>query len=261
MKSRFIRMAMLAVVAVAGANGIAADAKTDWSKYKWAVIGDSLSDPRLDPVGGKYYDIIQRETGIQIYTNAVGGTGYWRNHEKGKAFYQRLRDLPSDVDVITVFGSVNDWRYYQNRKLNMQIGTPSDKLAVTNTMCAYMNEALDVIAARAPKAKLVLVSSLYYYGVGSKYHGNVHKALQSVAQARGIEFHDWLNGQDDAKYDFHQISREKGSVEFAKKYTRDYNEKRSYGHPSGAYNAEWLAPAFRKLLKQAIDCRLSCGGK
>ena len=223
--------------------------KTDWSKYKWAVIGDSLSDPRLDPVGGKYYDIIQRETGIQIYTNAVGGTGYWRQHESGKAFYQRLKDLPSDVDVVTVMGSVNDWRYYQNRKLNMQIGTPADKLAVTNTMCAYMNEALDVIAARAPKAKLVLITGLYYFGVGSKYHKNVNNALLEVAKARGIECYDWLNGQNDAKYDFHQIDRKTGSVEFAKKYTRDYNETRSYGHPSAAYNAEWIAPTVRKILE------------
>ena len=245
-----IRLAVLAGLAVAGI--LAAEAKTDWSKYKWAVIGDSLSDPRLDPVGGKYYDIIQRETGIQIYTNAVGGTGYWRQHENGKAFYQRLKDLPSDVDVITVMGSVNDWRYYQNRKLNMQIGTPADKLAATNTMCAYMNEALDVIAARAPKAKLVLITGLYYFGVGSKYHKNVNNALLEVAKARGIECYDWLNGQNDAKYDFHQIDRKTGSVEFAKKYTRDYNETRSYGHPSAAYNAEWMAPAFRKILERNL---------
>ena len=65
-KMTFVCLAMGAL-AVCCAEG-----KTDWSKYKWAVIGDSLSDPRLDPVGGKYYDIIQRETGIQIYTNAIG---------------------------------------------------------------------------------------------------------------------------------------------------------------------------------------------
>lgn len=245
-----IRLAVLAGLAVAGI--LAAEAKTDWSKYKWAVIGDSLSDPRLDPVGGKYYDIIQRETGIQIYTNAVGGTGYWRGHENGKAFYQRLKDLPSDVDVVTVLGSVNDWKYYQNRKVNMQIGTPADRLSATNTMCAYMNEALDVIAARAPKAKVILMTGLYYYGVGSKYHKNANNALLAVAKARGIECHDWLNGQNAGPLDFHNIDRKTGSVEFAKKYTRDYNEKRSYGHPSAAYNAEWMAPEVRKILEKAL---------
>ena len=230
----------------------------DWSKYKWAVIGDSLSDPKLVPVGAKYYDLIAAETGIKLYVNAVGGTGYWREHEKGKAFYQRLKDLPSDVDVVTVLGSVNDWKYYQNRKLNLQIGTPSDKLLETNTVSAYMNEALDVIAARAPKAKVVLITGLYYYGVGSKYHSNVNKALIAVAKARGIVCHDWLNGQNDPKYDFHQINRDTGSVEFAKKYTRDYNEKRGYGHPSAAYNAEWMAPKVKQILSETLPDKEKC---
>lgn len=252
MMLKVIRAVATALVVCAGLDGVAEEAKTDWSRYKWAVIGDSLSDPRLDPVGKKYYDLIAAETGIRLYVNAVGGTGYWRGYDSGKAFCQRLKDLPSDVDVVTVLGSVNDWRYYQNRKLNMQIGQPSDKLSVTNTMCAYMNEALDVIAARAPKAKVVLITGLYYFGVGSKYHNNANNALLAVARARGIPCHDWLNGQNDAKYDFRQINREKGDVEFAKKYTRDYNEKRSYGHPSAAYNAEWMAPAVRKILSEIL---------
>ena len=33
---------------------------------------------------------------------------------------------------------------------------------------------------------------------------------------------------------------------------RDYNEKRSYGHPSAAYNAEWMAPEVRKILEKAL---------
>lgn len=222
----------------------------DWSGYRWAVIGDSLSDPRLAPVGGKYYDIIVRETGIQTYVDAVGGTGYWRGEEDCKAFYQRLEKLPSDVDIVTVFGTVNDWKYYQNRAVNRQIGLPTDKLSETNTVSAFMNEAIDVISRRAPKARLVLVGSLYYFGVGSKYHNNVNEALKAIAKARGVEFHDLYAARPDDPLDFRNINPQMpgGSVGFAKKYTRDYREKGGYGHPSAAYNQEYLAPVFLKIL-------------
>lgn len=227
----------------------------DWSGYRWAVIGDSLSDPRLNPVSGKYYDIIAKETGIQTYVDAVGGTGYWRGEENGKAFFQRLENLPSDVDIVTVFGTVNDWKYYQNRTVNRQIGTPADKLSETNTVSAFMNAALDVIRKRAPKAKLVLVGSLYYFGVGSKYHNNVNEALKAIAKARGIEFHDLYAARPDDPLDFRNIDPRTpgGSIEFAKKYTRDYRENGGYGHPSAAYNQEFLAPAFFEILKRHLD--------
>lgn len=239
---------------MAMAMTLAANA-ADWSGYRWAVIGDSLSDPRLNPVGGKYYEIIARETGIRTYVNAVGGTGYWRGEENGKAFYQRLENLPSDVDIVTVFGTVNDWKYYQNRSVNRQIGTPSDKLSETNTVSAFMNAAIDVIQRRAPKAKLVLVGSLYYFGVGSKYHNNVNEALKSIAKARGIEFHDLYAARPGDPLDFRNIDprTQTGSIDFAKKYTRDYRDNGSYGHPSAAYNEEFLVPVFKDILGKHLD--------
>ena len=35
-----------AILLLTGLSGTAAEVKPDWPKYKWAVIGDSLSDPR-----------------------------------------------------------------------------------------------------------------------------------------------------------------------------------------------------------------------
>ena len=222
---------------------------SDWSPYRWAAIGDSLTDPTLNPVGGKYYDILAASTGIRTFVNGKGSTGYWALNESGLAFCQRLLSLPADVDVVTIFGSVNDWKYYQK---SVPVGTVADRLP-TASVCAYVNAAIDEVQKRAPLAKIILCTGLYYYGVGSQYHGNANKAVVDVAAARGIECHDWLNGQNAGDLDFHNINRDTGSVEFAQKYTRDYSATASsYGHPSAAYNEEWLAPAFSNLLKTAI---------
>ena len=130
----------------------------DWSAYKWAVIGDSLTDPTLAPgIGNYYYNFVAADTGIQlVYTNGVGSTGYKNkyNVDGGKCFYQRLlaNPLPSDVDVVTIFGSVNDWGLARSAA---DVGDPTDTLADgKETLAAYMNKAIDVVQAQAPNAKL-----------------------------------------------------------------------------------------------------------
>lgn len=55
--------------------GVAFANPVDLSRYRWAVVGDSISDP-LHPQPNnavvKYYHFLSRDTGIQVvYTNAV----------------------------------------------------------------------------------------------------------------------------------------------------------------------------------------------
>lgn len=237
----------------------------DWSAYKWAVIGDSLTDPTLAPgIGNYYYNFVAADTGIQlVYTNGVGSTGYKNkyNVDGGKCFYQRLlaNPLPSDVDVVTIFGSVNDWGLARSAA---DVGTPTDSIDDgKETLAAYMNKAIDVVQAQAPNAKLVLVGSLYYYNVVASAHERANETLRVVAAQRGVAFYDWLTENPDDPLDFHHIAdnpTEEGS--FAQRYTRDCPEtivpgETSFGHPSAEYHEVWLSPHFRGVLAAALDGR------
>ena len=235
----------------------------DWSAYKWAVIGDSLTDPTLAPgIGNYYYNFVAADTGIQlVYTNGVGSTGYKNKYDVdgGKCFYQRLlaNPLPSDVDVVTIFGSVNDWGLARSAA---DVGTPTDSIDDgKTTLAAYMNKAIDVVQAQAPNAKLVLVGSLYYYNVVTEAHVRANETLRAVAAQRGVAFYDWLTEDTNDPLDFHHIAdnpTEEGS--FAQRYTRDCPEtivpgETSFGHPSAEYHEVWLSPHFRSVLAAALS--------
>ena len=117
--------------------GVAFADSVDLSCYKWAVVGDSLSDPmhpQPNDAVVKYYHFLSRDTGIQVvYTNAVGGTGYKKPSPQGaKPFSERIREnpIPPDVDIVTIFGSVNDWTMaYPAGTGQPTAGSPSDRTA------------------------------------------------------------------------------------------------------------------------------------
>ena len=253
-------MKKLILAAMMGLAGSVFADKVDLSQYKWAVIGDSISDPgHPSPANAvtKYYHYIARDTGIQVvYTNAVGGTGYKKTNGAKKCFYQRLQDdpIPSDVDVVTVFGSINDWSLVTGGA----VGSPTDDIKTSDTLSAHMNAVIDLVKAQAPKAKLVLVSGIYYGNINDTFQSHPRDALKAVAEARGIEFHDWLTEDKTDPLDFHHIAEnpwEDGS--FASRYTIDWGNTVSthgatFGHPNDLYNETWLAPKFTDVLVQAL---------
>lgn len=81
----------------------------DWSRFKWYVMGDSLTDPAGGIHTSKfYYEYIAEKTGIQVIVDGLGGTGYYAGVSTGKRFADRVANIPEDVDVVTIFGSGND---------------------------------------------------------------------------------------------------------------------------------------------------------
>ncbi len=233
----------------------------DWSPYLWVVCGDSLSDPTLNPVGGKYYDILHASTGIRTMVTGKGSSGNWALHGDGVCFHQRLEAIPPDADIVTLFGSVNDWKWYQRGQC--PIGEATDSLAEKESVAAFVNESLKVVREKAPVAKIVMITGLYYYGVNQGKIEQVYAVMKEIAARNpDVRFVDWYAGQNAQGYDFpnagaygfEQINRDKFGAAFASKYTRDFSATASaYGHPSAAYNAEWLASAFSNELARVIS--------
>lgn len=84
----------------------------DWSRFKWYVMGDSLTDPAGRVHTSKfYYEYIAEKTGIQVIVDGMGGTGYYAGVSTGTRFADRVANIPEDVDVVTIFGSGNDVKH------------------------------------------------------------------------------------------------------------------------------------------------------
>lgn len=90
-----------------------------WSHLKWYVMGDSLTAQDNDFTDKRYYDFVQEKTGIQIIVDGIGGTGYGAGVSNSQSFLDRVKTIPEDVDVVTIFGSGNDILYANGA--NMEI--------------------------------------------------------------------------------------------------------------------------------------------
>lgn len=213
-----------------------ATAKKPWADKKWCAFGDSLTDPTIN-ASTKYHAIIAEKTGISVAVLGKGGTGYYKTKDDGTAYYQRMANCPANADVITIFGSVNDWNAITNGGLT--IGSPSDAISA-GTYSGYVNECIDVAISKAPYAQIALVTPMDYHGLPDEMLESIANALLAVAKYRKIKCLDLYHTSgfrvDDATY--------------AQTYTTDYSATaETYGHPSNVAHERLIAPAFLEFLK------------
>lgn len=217
-------------------TGGGATAEKPWTDKKWCAFGDSLTDPTINATK-KYHAIIAEKTGISVTVLGKGGTGYYKTKDDGTAYYQRMANCPADADVITIFGSVNDWNAIKNGGLT--IGNPSDAMSA-GTYSGYVNECIDVAISKAPYAQIAIVTPMDYHGLPDETLESIANALLAVAKYRKIKCLDLYHTSgfrvDDATY--------------AQTYTTDYTTTaETYGHPSNVAHERLIAPAFLELLK------------
>ena len=210
-----------------------------WETEKWCAFGDSLTDPDINATK-KYYQYIADETGINVTVMGKGGTGYYKTKDAGTAYYQRMANCPADANVITIFGSVNDWNAIKNGGLT--IGSPSDAMPA-ETYSGYVNECIDVAISKAPYAQIALVTPMDYHGLPDETLESIANALVAVAKYRKIKCLDM----------YHMSGFRVDDPTFAAVYTTDYSASaESYGHPSNIAHEKLIAPEFFELLKRMM---------
>ena len=210
-----------------------------WETEKWCAFGDSLTDPGINATK-KYYQYIADETGINVTVLGKGGTGYYKTKDAGTAYYQRMANCPADANVITIFGSVNDWNAIKNGGLT--IGSPSDAMSA-ETYSGYVNECIDVAISKAPYAQIALVTPMDYHGLPDETLESIANALVAVAKYRKIKCLDM----------YHMSGFRVDDPTFAAVYTTDYSASaESYGHPSNIAHEQLIAPEFFELLKRMM---------
>lgn len=215
----------------------------DWSMYKWGCIGDSYSDITIN-ANYKYNQIIHDKTGIQVQMLGVGGTGWWKGYDSGTSYRFRASQLDPDTDITTIFGSINDWKYYQQ---SLTIGVATDTLdSGNNTLCAYINDTFDAAEEAAPKSQIIVFSPMYYHGLGDRPK-ELFDALKVCTENRGYEFVDMLN------ISWKRILNNAG---YAQAYTTDYSDTaETFGHPNNDFHAKVLAPKFYSKMCEYLPIR------
>ena len=128
------------------------------TEINYVAFGDSLTDATIN-ANYKYHAIIRDAIGLRsVPSYGKGSTGYKQGYNSGLSYWQRISAIPHNADVVTIFGSVNDWHVTPS---DGNIGTVTDNLSTGQTnLMAYINSTIDIAQRRAPLAKIILVDEL-----------------------------------------------------------------------------------------------------
>lgn len=156
-----------------------------WTGKKWACVGDSLTEIN-NRATMRYMDYIQIETGIRPYNMGVSGTGYAKGHSANKAFIDRISSVPTDSDIVTIFGSNNDMFGE-----NWEVGEITD--TGTTTLCGFINGTIDALYQAFPTAKLGIITPCPWENIYPSATTTIgrkgiaySKALVDICAYRGI---------------------------------------------------------------------------
>ena len=177
---------------------------------KWVVVGDSLTE-KNSRATKNYHDYVAKSTGINVVNMGVSGTGYKRQEENNRAFYQRILNIPKDTDIVTIFGSGND--------LSQTLGTPTD--TGTDTICGCMHKTIQNLFSVIPGVRVGIVLPCPWGPYQPSNKENVMArycdALKEIAEYYSIPVLDLYHGSnlrpwDDTFRDLYYKRDDGGSV-------------------------------------------------
>jgi lysophospholipase L1-like esterase len=152
--------------------------KKEFEGKKWVPLGDSLTAGTN--TSKCYFDYIEEQTGIKVYSMGVGGSGYMNDGAGGQAFYKRVNSIPTDADVVTIFGSGND--------LSFELGNPTD--TELNTICGCINNTITTLFRDFPLITLGIITPSPWASYNPANKENKMElyanALVEICKMRGI---------------------------------------------------------------------------
>lgn len=150
-----------------------------WNGKKWVCIGDSLTEVN-NRTTKHYHDYVAEQTGINVVNMGVSGSGYMQLKDSNKAFYQRITEVPTDADVVTIFGSGND--------MSHTLGAVTD--TGTDTICGCINTTIDRLYAIMPIVQLGIITPTPWESCPPTVAGNKMEsyanAIVAICKRRGI---------------------------------------------------------------------------
>lgn len=210
---------------------------------KWCAFGDSLTDSATlasQTTGTKnYVDYVSKSLGLTVVNCGFGGTGYMKTENK---FVNRVSTIPEDTELLTVFGSFNDYEYIESR-----LGVFGD--SSTDTIYGCMKSFFDSVFSRCPDivAGVILPTKWGYLSPqkdseASKKCDLYIKALKEIADYYDLPVLDLYNYSNLRPWD----------DVFAEKYYKDDdgNGVANTVHPLDAAHKRFIAPKVEAFIKR-----------
>ncbi len=212
------------------------------SGVKWAAFGDSLTDKNTLanlPNGSKnYVDCVSESLGLNAVNCGVGGTGY----KKANNFVSRIDTIPADTDILTVFGSFNDYEYIES-----SLGVFGDSNA--DTLYGAMDVFFKTVTERYPNIVIGIITPTKWGYLTSQSGNNEAqkrcdsyvKALIDTAEKYAIPVLDL----------YHTSNLRPWNANFRKLYYKDDNGDGNAEsvHPMQDAHKRFIAPQVEAFIK------------
>ena len=162
-----------------------------YQKLKWGVLGDSLTEVNAS-ASKRYHDYVAEDLGFTVLNYGVGGTGYKRGDSTSTSFYNRIESMDSSLQVITIFGSLNDCNAIAN-------GTPLGNVldATADTVAGAINLTLEKLNAKFPTIPIGIITPTPWHtsvlGDSSNVNTQYVEMLIAIAKKRGLPILDLYN--------------------------------------------------------------------
>lgn len=169
------------------------DVLSTYMGYKWAAVGDSLTEYN-QRANTNYCNYIYEKLGLRVLNYGASGTGYKRDEDNNKAFYQRINNIDTTADVVTIFGSGNDLNYSAMgfSDFATALGDPTD--TGTASICGCINTTIDNLIAIMPAVQLGIIAPTPWSSYPPSSPGNNMElyvnALKTICENRSIPFLD-----------------------------------------------------------------------
>lgn len=217
------------------------------NNINWCAFGDSLTDVNTlkgEESGTKnYVDFVHFATGLNVFNLGKGGSGYMADNGYNQSFVDRIKDIPEESDIITCFGSFNDYE-----KANGHIGNIDDK--TEETLYGCLNLFVAGVFERCPDAILALITPTpwtSYNNVSGKsdFSESYVQAILDISKKYGLPCLDL----------YHISGLRPWDASFRNKFFRDDTGDRiAEGvHPLEIAHKKYIAPKVESFIKLIIS--------
>lgn len=122
---------------------------------KWAVFGDSISQPKSSDSLLKYYDYVADALGITVTSYAVGGSGYFKgNAVAGYGdgnIINKITNASNNYDIISFMAGVNESGQTLGDVTDTVVDTPT-------TLCGAVKKSIELAIEKYPNAVMFLIT-------------------------------------------------------------------------------------------------------